>query len=163
MEVLQASRANIQERMTAVGAHIRDPNKIRKALKEAWDLLRRMETMKIPSSRFLPFAFRNRDICLTQVLFLEAMMEYLDREGASRGSYLVVDPEGELPCPSLDDQWRFRLAGSGDAVNQKILEIRLEKDMNIRKDWVDIRSIPSEDTWFENVWNAYLRDEIVRS
>ena len=163
MEILQASRANIQERMTAVGSHIRDPKKIRKALKDAWDLFRRMETMKIPSSRFLPFAFRNRDICLTHVLFLEAMEEYLERGGASRGSYLVVDPEGELPCQSLDDQWRFRLAGPGDVVNQKILEIRLEKDMSVRKDWVDVRSIPSEDTWFENVWNAYLRDEIVRS
>ena len=162
MEILMASRANIQERMTAVGSHIRDPKKVKTALKEAWNLYHRMETMKIPSSRFLPFAFRNRDICLTHILFLEAMKEYLAKGGLSRGSYLVVDPKGEPVSPSLDDQWNFRLTDVDDFVNTKILEVRLEADLvSGRTGWTFGLSLPRKAGL--KMSGCLLKDKIVRS
>lgn len=162
MEILFAMRADIQTRMTAFGAHIREPRKVRAALGEAWRLYEQMNNIKIPSPRFLPYAFRNRDLCLTHVFYLEAIAEYIHKGGMSRGSYLVIDPGGEKPCGSLGEEWRFRLSEPEDFVSRKIQEISLTKDHRIRKDWVNIRPVPSEDLWFENVWNAYLRDEIVR-
>jgi len=43
-----------------------------------------------------------------------------------------------------------------------ILEIYLDSNFEVKKKWVDVRPIPGEDTWFENVWNRYMRDEIIQ-
>ena len=47
-------------------------------------------------------------------------------------------------------------------VEQKVLEIWLDADLKVKKEWVDVRPLPDEDTWFENVWNKFRKDEIVR-
>ncbi len=118
--------------------------------------------LKVPATEDLPEAFKNLDLCLTHALYLEAVGEYLEKGGKSRGSFLVLDPEGDRPCDELGDEWRFDLVPEDARVNQKILEIHLDENMKVRKEWVDIRPIPQEDTWFENVWNQYLRDEIIK-
>jgi len=43
-----------------------------------------------------------------------------------------------------------------------ILEIYLDSNFEVKKKWVDVRPIPDEDTWFETVWNRYMRDEIIQ-
>jgi hypothetical protein len=47
-------------------------------------------------------------------------------------------------------------------VNTKILEIYLDKNTNVKKQWIDIRPIPLEDVWFENIWNEYMKDNIIK-
>lgn len=156
-------RAEIQERMSACGAHIRSLEKVRTAIKAAWQLYAKMKKeMKIASPRELPAAFRNLDLCLTHVLYLEAISEYLEKGGKSRGSYLVMHTAGEKPCDQLGDEWKFSLNQPDDFVNQKILEIWLDENFDVKKQWVDIRPIPQEDSWFENVWNEFMKDNIVR-
>jgi hypothetical protein len=118
--------------------------------------------MKIVSSQNLPAAFKNLDLCLTHALYLEAIGEFLKKGGKSRGSYLVMDPNGEKPNKEMSDDWKFSFNEDEAFVNDKILEIYLDKDFNVEKQWVDIRPIPEEDLWFENVWNRYMKDEIVR-
>ena len=110
----------------------------------------------------LPAAFRNLDLCLTHALYLEAIGEYLEKGGKSRGSYLVLDPDGEKACPKLDEEWRFSLNEEDSFVNKKILEIHLSKDLSVIKKWVDIRPIPQEETWFENVWDEFRKDNIIK-
>jgi hypothetical protein len=149
--------------MSAHGAHIRNYEEIRKATAEAWDLYSKLKKeIKIPSHRDLPSAFKNLDLCLTHALYLEAISEYLEEGGKSRGSYLVVDPKGEKPNEKLSDHWRFSLNAEGAFVQRKILEIYLDSNLEVKKKWVDVRPIPDEDTWFENVWNRYMRDEIIQ-
>ena len=160
--VLLKAREEIQERMSACGAHIRDPQKVKKAIQNAWALYSSLKKeMKVSSVEKLPDAFRNLDLCLTHALYLEAIGEYLDKGGRSRGSYLVLDPKGEKPCPQLGDEWMFSLNEDAAFVDQKILEIRLDEEEKAKKQWVDIRPIPEEDTWFENVWSDYLKGKIV--
>jgi len=90
------TRSEIQERMSACGAHIRSLEKVKSAIQEAWDLYLKMKNeMKIASAKELPAAFRNFDLCLTHALYLEAIAEYLEKGGKSRGSYLVMDSSGE--------------------------------------------------------------------
>ena len=160
---LRHSRNEIQERMTACGAHIRDPQIINEAKAGAWHLRDRlqMET-KIASAQKLPEVFKNIDLCLTHALYLEAIAEYLAKGGQSRGSFLVKNPDGKIPCPELGDEWRFLLNDPDAFVNKKILEISLDPRGNVLKQWVDIRPIPREDTWFENVWNRFMKDDIVK-
>ncbi|HEX9973966.1 MAG TPA: oxidoreductase, partial [bacterium] len=156
-------RSEIQERMSASGAHIRSLEKVKQAIQQAWDLYSKMKKeMRVASAKELPAAFRNLDLCLTHALYLEAISEYLEKGGQSRGSYLVMDPAGKKPCDQLGDEWRFSLNQEADFVNQKILEIWLDEHFNVKKQWVDVRPIPHEDSWFENVWNEHLRDNVVK-
>jgi succinate dehydrogenase/fumarate reductase flavoprotein subunit len=160
---LNKAREEIQERMSACGAPIRTPEKVKEAMQKAWDLYSRLKKeIKVSSAKELPAAFKNLDLCLTHALYLEAIGEYLEKGGKSRGSYLVMDPEGEKPCEALGDEWKFSLNQEDAFVNQKILQIYLDENAKVNKQWIDIRSIPQEDTWFENVWNAYLKDEVIK-
>ncbi|MBE0461533.1 MAG: FAD-binding protein [Candidatus Aminicenantes bacterium] len=150
------SRKEIQERMSGCGAHIRYPEKTKEAVDEAWNLYSRMkEQIRVPSREALADAFKNIDLCLTHALYLEAIKEYLEKGGQSRGSYLVVDPEGKKPCPELGEEWRFRVTPEDAFVNKNILEIYLDEDFKIKKQWVPIRPIPQEEPWFEKVWNEF--------
>jgi len=38
----------------------------------------------------------------------------------------------------------------------------VDEDLRVKKNWVGIRPIPREDSWFENVWNEYLKDNIIK-
>jgi hypothetical protein len=99
---------------------------------------------------------------LTHALYLEALREYLARGGGSRGSFLVLDPAGEKPAPTLEETWRFRLATPEEFPHRRVLELRLDEEGRPVKTWVEVRPVPEGEGWFENVWNAYRRDEIVR-
>lgn len=156
-------RAEIQERMSAFGAHIRSLEQVKPAVQAAWDLYSKMKNeMKIASPKELPAAFRNLDLCLTHALYLEAIAEYLEQDGKSRGSYLVMDPAGQKPCDQLGDEWKFSLNQPDDFVNQKILEIWLDENFTVKKQWVEVRPMPQQEAWFENVWNEFRQDRIVR-
>jgi succinate dehydrogenase/fumarate reductase flavoprotein subunit len=161
--LLRESRNEIQERMTACGAHIREPKRIAEAIAKAWQFYKRLQSdMRIPSCEKLPEAFKNLDLGLTHALYLEAIGEYLDKKGQSRGSYLVENPDGKIPCPEVGDDWKFLLNDQDTFVNKKILEVSLDSGGNVSKQWIDIRPIPQDDTWFENVWNRYMNDDIVK-
>jgi hypothetical protein len=159
---LDETRRELQQRMTAHGAHIRDPRTIEQARSDAWALYERLRTgMKISSARKWPDAFKNLDLCLTHALYLEAIAEYLARGGKSRGSYLVMDPEGEPPCEALGEEWRFSLTPESAWISDHICEVFLDGSGNPVKRWVPVRPIPEEEAWFENVWNEFLRDEVI--
>ena len=158
----RGAREEIQERMSAVGAHIRELTNIRKAVREAWKTYSRLKDgIKVASPDLLPAAFKNLDLCLTHAIYLEAIAEYLEKGGKSRGSFLVLDQSGEKPCPEMSDRWKFSLSQKEDFVNNKILEIYFD-GQQVNKKWVDVRPIPDEDIWFENVWNEYLKDNVIR-
>jgi len=157
------ARREFQGRMSASGAHIRDPNQIGLEASKAWRMYARLKKgIRLVSVRELPDAFKDLDLCLTHAVYLEAIKEYIEKGGRSRGSYLVLDPGGEKPCPQLDEGWRFSLEKPDSFVSRKILEIRLDEEMRPIKEWLDIRPIPAGEDWFENVWDDYRKDKIVR-
>jgi hypothetical protein len=158
------TRLEIQERMSTCGAAIRNPEKVRPAVGEAWSLYARMrKELRVRSATDLSAAFKNLDLCLTHALYLEAIHEYLSRGGRSRGSYLVLDPAGTKPCPELGEEWRFALNPRPSFVDHKILEVSLDSRGRVVKEWVDIRPIPNEDSWFENVWEDFREGRIIRA
>lgn len=160
---LRQAREKIQERMSGWGAHIRDPKKIEGAIAEAWILFSKLKNgIKIHSAKELPEAFKILDLCLTHALYLEAIGEYVAKGGQSRGSYLVLNPEGEKPCEELGEDWKFLLNQEDALVNRKILEVSLSKKGEVIKQWVNIRPIPERDSWFETIWNRFRNDDIVK-
>jgi succinate dehydrogenase/fumarate reductase flavoprotein subunit len=160
---IQENRKNYQIRMTNAGAHIRSLEKVNKAIDQCRSDLRSfVEVTRISSMNDLPDAFINRDILITQFAYLCAIKEYIEKGGRSRGSYLVQDSSGELPVRSLSDEFRYTL-DTGELLNYAC-EIGLTETNNeweYSAAWTPLRPIPSEDNWFENVWNAYMRGEII--
>lgn len=156
-------RQRIQERMSAFGAHVRDPLMVKEAISDSWDLYEELQVVsKVSSRKELPDAFKNLDLCLTHALYLEAIGEYLAKGGQSRGSFLVLDPEGEKPCDFLGENWRFRLSPADSFVNNKILEISLDEKKAVNKKWVNVRPIPQGKAWFERVWKNYIHDNVIK-
>jgi succinate dehydrogenase/fumarate reductase flavoprotein subunit len=161
--LLRQAVAEIRERMSACGAHVRGGPLVAGETPRAWALFEKLRTeLRVPSARWLPETFKVLDLALTHAVYLEALREYLERGGKSRGSHLVQDEGGRLPSPGLDGRWRFSLASPGDFVSNKILEIGLDRTGAVSKAWVDVRPIPSAEGWFEKVWSDFLKDRVVR-
>jgi succinate dehydrogenase/fumarate reductase flavoprotein subunit len=157
---LEDYRTELQERMTAYGAHIRDREKIGQALREARAQLARWNTIGVSDPADLLYAFKNRDATVCEIVYLSAMEEYLNRGGVSRGSYMVMDPQGQLPCEGLGDDFRFVLGD--DPLKEEICETRLRPDGEVAFTWTARRPVPQEEGWFENVWADYREDRVIR-
>jgi succinate dehydrogenase/fumarate reductase flavoprotein subunit len=155
--------AEVRVRMSECGAAVRDPGRIPAERERAWALVRRVAAeiaARGPAS--LPAAFRARDAALTHALYLEAIAEYLARGGRSRGSFLVLSPDGEKPCPTIEDRWRFELARPEDPPSGRILEIGLDDRGRVRKAWRDVRPVPRTDPWFESIWREFRAGRIIK-
>jgi len=158
-----AALAEIQGRMSEVAAHVRERARVDRARPEAWALVDRLgAALAAPDRAALGRAFRAADLALAHAVFLEAIAEYLERGGASRGSALVLDPAGVTPGPELGDAWRFAIASPEDFVNRKILEVRLAAPGQVEKRWEDPRPVPEDEGWFEAVWRDYVNDRVIR-
>ncbi|MBZ5496372.1 MAG: FAD-binding protein [Acidobacteriia bacterium] len=147
----------IRQRMSRHGAQMRNPDEIRGAIENAWLAFKEIKSnSQIDDRREVPLAFRTVELALTHAVYLEAIGEYLDRGGKSRGSYLVLGRDGELSCGDIGDSWRFSMVESEAFVSRHILELEIDSDYRIHKSWVPVRPIPKVNDWFENVWKDYL-------
>ena len=157
-------KEQIQRKMTKYGAHIRTLEGAEKAIQETdKDLCEIAKNTKLSTAKELPDAFRNIDILITQFVYLSAIKEYIEKGGKSRGSYLVKDKEGQLPIKDLSEEFRFSL-DDGELLN-KVCEVELNDTDGKYKcicKWRPVRSIPSDDNWFENVWNEYMNNNIIK-
>ena len=73
-----------------------------------------------------------------------------------------MNKNGDKPCKELGDKWKFLLNKEDRFVNKKILEISLDNNNKVVKKWVDVRPIPKEELWFENVWEDFRNNNIVK-
>jgi succinate dehydrogenase/fumarate reductase flavoprotein subunit len=158
-----AVRTEIQARMSRSAAHIRVPSAVHQATREAWALCDELRDGSwARDAADVGRVYQNLELALAHAVYLEAIAEYIDRGGESRGSYLVVRDDGEAACLGLDSDWRFRLNAPGSFVDTHVLEIALDGGSTIRKAWVAVRPIPTPESWFEAVWKAYREDQVVR-
>ncbi|MFP4521376.1 MAG: FAD-binding protein [Fibrobacterota bacterium] len=152
-------RKDFQERMTRFGAHIRDEKNIETAVSSARKCLKDAESgVGVSSPGQLPEAFRNRHLALTHLIYLEAIKEYLSRKGGSRGSYMVMDPRGKKVLDKLGNEWKFR--ENNPALDSLVQETSYSGNGRVRHKWVSVRPVPGDDSWFENVWNDFLKKKV---
>jgi len=159
---LAERRRIMQRRMTGCGAHIRSLEKIEQALVECRRELASMaDDTRIASGRDIAQAFTNRDILITQWVYLHAIREYIRDGGGSRGSYLIQDPTGQLPLAGLPEDFRFAL-DNNDRLG-RVCEIALDPaTMDCHSRWTPVRPVPADDNWFENVWADYRKGQIIK-
>ncbi len=160
-ENVSEARLRIGDRTSTYGAHIRFYEGVRKALDEAKrELDTILDSTKVSDLTQISKAFQNRDLLIAQIALLSAISDYIKKGGKSRGSYMVQDIEGELPLKSLPDNFRFLLSEKHQAVNP-VQELSYMNGECICI-WRQARPIPKCDDWFENIWNAYRNDEIIK-
>lgn len=155
-------REKIQSNMTKNGAIFRSLENCRQGIAFCkTQLTKLVENTVIQSSGQIPDFFINRDILITQLVYLSAIQDYLHQGGPSRGSYLVHDQKGELPLEGFADAFRFRV--SEGALQDRVCEVFLNTTdgYHCNTEWKKTRPIPSEDNWFEKVWNDYMKDQII--
>ncbi len=162
---LQEYRLKLRTRMTKAGAHIRNSENVGRALKECLEDLTLFNSnlLKLSGPEELPDAFRIRDMLITQFVYLSAIGEYIQKGGKSRGSYLIGDADGKLPVPGLPGVFKYS-ADNGELMNE-LCEITLEKAgeaYQCKSEWKPVRPVPEEDNWFENVWNQYMKGDIIK-
>lgn len=150
-------RREMQQRMSKVGAHIRNPLEVEEALKEAkahYELLKSGDISLKTNSEIVDY-FQNRQLALTQIAVLQSIFHYINSNGGSRGSYLILDNQGELISDKL--QWKSR------AENKKLRDYTLEYqylDGTHHAQLIPVREIPEDQDWFENVWKSYVQKDI---
>ncbi len=146
--------------MNSCGAFIRSLDKARTGIEEAVEMLERLEEETgISDVRELPDAFRNYDLLLAQYVYLNAIAGYISEHGRSRGSYLIHDSEGELPHDNLPGTFRFSL---DDGTMSDRIQVVSYEDGTCTCEWEPVRPIPEEKSWFENVWNDFLKGRVIQ-
>ncbi len=154
-------RDEIQERMTMYAAHVRSIEGIQRALSEAYDLRKSLQERLVISSRTeMLEALEVMELVLTHIVYLEAIREYLEKGGGSRGSYIVLDPNGVCPVEKLGSEWRFKPYNG--SFMDRICEVWLDEKMNVKTEWIKVRPIPVVEGWFEKIWQDYREGKIIK-
>jgi len=153
--------AELQDRMTAQAAQIRNPATIAEATEAAWNTVRHLDVkLRVTGCQSLPMAFRVADLSLTHAVYLEAIGAYLGAGGGSRGGVMVLDRDGERCGAGLDSSWSFRVEDANNVAARKILEVQFEQVGSLQLQWVDVRPIPQCDGWFEQVWQEFRSGKV---
>ena len=158
---LKSSRNALRHCMTKAGAHVRNLREVEEGISLCREKLRDFPGgITLETELELPDAFRYYDMLITQLMYLEAIREYIRKGGQSRGSYIVCREEGEIPVTDLPEKYRY-LPDTEDLMKQ-ICEIRLQRrdDWQCSCEWQPVRPIPQEEGWFETLWAAYRSGEV---
>ena len=106
----------------------------------------------------LRWVYRLRETLLCQRMYVEAMLQYLEQGGRSRGSALYIDPQGQTAA-GLPPEYRFK---TDDGQNADSVQEIVWQNGQCRIGWRTVRPMPSEDESFEVVWKAYRERNTLR-
>lgn len=156
---LQKGTGNVGEwwdraaaRMSRDGGPLRSGEGIRAALEQVQkDLAMFADNVRIGKNGSLSMALRLRDMLLCQEMYLTAMVDYLEQGGRSRGSALYLDPAGNSTPGGPLSAFLFSL-DSGER-GSLVQEVQRGNE-GIWVTWRQVRPIPEDDSFFENVWRA---------
>ena len=136
---------------------------IRKAdsMKEALDITKReisaLNTVGVADKSKIYLYYKLKDILYTQSAVLTAMINYSETVGDTRGSSLYFDKNGQLQA-GLEEIFRFT-EENGNTRN-KVQETVLTEN-GFESHWRDVRPIPQNNDFFENVWRQYRENKNV--
>lgn len=108
--------------------------------------------VRVPRAGDLAWVFRLRDVLISQLTYVSAMIDYADNDGKSRGSALYTDPAGTLPYEGLSEDFRFTVDDGSLQGKVQEMSFGLTSCSSL---WREVHSIPEDDSFFENVWRMY--------
>ncbi|MBT3192975.1 MAG: FAD-binding protein [Verrucomicrobia bacterium] len=154
-ESWRAARAELQERMSKAGAHIRSLEGLKQAVKEARAQVETFEASGCKTSNSVERvqAMRNRQLCFAHWIYLAATLHHVNSGVGSRGSAMVQDASGQHAHKRLDKAtWSF--LPENESFRSKVQET-VFSDGKVRNRWVKCRPIPESNLWFETAWADY--------
>ena len=162
-EKLLQAPANVDEkirdsrrRMSDSGAAIRNPEAMKRALTQIRAELETLDQdIGVSGKQDLYKAYKLKDQLLTQYAVLTAMADFSETVGATRGSALYCDENGNLR-QGLEELFRFRLETAG--TGEKIQQVRYA-DGICTAFWRPVRPLPADEDFFENVWRQYRENK----
>lgn len=153
-------RKALQARMSREAAHIRDPRTLPAALAETDAQWQRLDTAacRWETPADLAEACRTRILCAAARTYLEAIAEAIRCGVGSRGSALVLDPDGEPANPRLDGTWRMR--PENPLYRERVQVTLPQANGDCAHRWDACRPVPADDPWFETAWAAFREGRI---
>ena len=90
---------------------------------------------------------------LTQLAYLATIKQYIADGGKSRGSYLIAadGADGADGAVEIDTE-----------NSSRAIVTNMGRDRAVSCRWEDVRPIPKEDNWFENVWRNYRTGDVFK-
>lgn len=159
--------STIQHSMSLYGGHVRRLETATAAAAEARQLYRELQDgeFKLGKRKDVILAIRAEHLALAQAAFLEAIVEYIKSGGGSRGSFMVLDDDGEVISPDLIDPGTGRpyaFLAENEELRHTIAEVEIDslENCTFRIIRVPVRPIPVRDEAFELAWTAYRTGEV---
>ena len=134
---VHADRREFQQRMTLFAGHLRKDSELIAALDDAAKLYNGIEAGGYPA-KYAAQGLMNRQLAFAHFGYLSAILFQLRSGTGSRGSAAVLDEKDQIVPECIE----FR---------KKILETCWNGNAFTHR-WVNCRSLPECDGWFENVW-----------
>ncbi len=155
-------RLEMQARMSRAGAHIRSADGLAQAVKDAWAQVQRLDRQGCSFGREADRkqAAQNRQLCLAHAVYLESLGFVVGQGVGSRGSALVLHPEGVHMHDRLDASWK--MVKENPAFREKVQETVYTGAGKVRNRWVPCRPVPRPELWFETVWAQFRAGGIYR-
>ena len=146
-------------RMSDVAAAVRDSQMLQKTAKILENELKRFsKSVYVKRVDDIWKIFCLRDVLISQYVYVCAMEDYKKHGGKSRGSALYTDPSGEKSMEEMPEKFRFVLdEGELSSQIQEVTYYKEKKTCSFR--WRNVRQIPNEDDFFENVWRQYRENQ----
>ena len=113
------------------------------------------------SKRDLKHAFRTRQLCYAHAVYLQAIGFALHSKVGSRGSSIVLDPNGERIHEQLDASWNILV--ENPVFRTKILETVARPDGSVLNEWIPCHPVPEIDSWFETTWADFRKGGIYKT
>jgi len=157
----------IRNRMTQSAGPIRQLNDAQRALAEALRDYRNLQKygLRLDKTENIVSAVRAENLALTSVAYLKAIVEYLQQDGGSRGSCLVLDEAGKRLCPDMPDAETgisLRFKPENTELRDSILRVQIDYTNRelFRCTRVEPRRVPQHGETFESVWRRYREAKI---
>lgn len=143
-------------RMSDCGAAIRETGAMKAYAQEVFEMLEGFESLAgVSGVKTLFRGYKLRDMLTVQAAVLTAFTDFASAVGTTRGSALGFDAGGELRS-GLEEKFRFK--PDDNAVYNKIQQIiKTGNDFEVK--WRDVRPLPCDDNFFENVWRGYRENK----
>jgi len=155
--VLQ-QREKIGEIMSKTGAHVRNIEEIDKCILQLEHTIKNFQQyVKIKEVSELGQALRIKDMTVTAYVYLQTIKDYVLNAGQSRGSYLILYE----PFEEINDRLFETINIDNGESNEIVQYVKYDcENVSCQFFREKVRSVPQRDTWFETVWNKYLKKDI---
>jgi succinate dehydrogenase/fumarate reductase flavoprotein subunit len=159
----------IQSRMTASAAHIREEEDANECLKGAIQLFKEIQDkgLAAPDAQSLVAAIQAEHLALASIAYLKAIVDLLAQDGGSRGSYLVLSLHGipihpEIKHRGTREPLAFR--PENHALRDRILRTEYDEaapDL-FKCSMIIPRTAPTGSKAFEPAWQEYREGGLYR-